>query len=155
MIIWQFHDKTWTLCLGICLFLFWYLHIWSGLYGLPTRNGKLKELDKFDAEFFGIAPKQAENMDPQLRILLEVTYEAIVDAGITFKLKGSLQQYTYMHTYIFRQNILQHIRLLHSHVIDWIRRRNQCYHNNWIARSPAMANLKTFDARFLESSVWH
>ena len=52
------------------------------MHGLPTRNGKLKELDKFDASFFGIAPKQADNMDPQLRLLLEVTYEAIVDAGM-------------------------------------------------------------------------
>ena len=52
-----------------------------GLHGLPTRNGKLKELNKFDASFFGIAPKQTDNMDPQLRLLLEVSYEAIVDAG--------------------------------------------------------------------------
>ena len=52
-----------------------------GLHGLPHRNGKLKNLDKFDASFFGVAPKQADNMDPQLRMLLEVTHEAIVDAG--------------------------------------------------------------------------
>ncbi|OCT62677.1 fatty acid synthase [Xenopus laevis] len=53
-----------------------------GLYGLPRRNGKLKELDKFDAAFFGVHPKQAHTMDPQLRLLLEICYEAIVDAGI-------------------------------------------------------------------------
>ncbi|XP_053392677.1 fatty acid synthase-like [Mercenaria mercenaria] len=53
-----------------------------GLYGLPKRSGKLKDLSKFDASFFGVHPKQANSMDPQLRILLEVTYEAIVDAGI-------------------------------------------------------------------------
>eukprot|EP00079_Xenopus_tropicalis_P028199 XP_012822994.1 PREDICTED: fatty acid synthase [Xenopus tropicalis] len=53
-----------------------------GLYGLPKRNGKLKELDKFDAAFFGVHPKQAHTMDPQLRLLLEICYEAIVDAGI-------------------------------------------------------------------------
>ena len=52
-----------------------------GLHGLPTRSGKLKDLSKFDASFFGVHPKQANNMDPQLRILLEVAYEAIVDAG--------------------------------------------------------------------------
>ncbi|XP_013778686.1 fatty acid synthase-like [Limulus polyphemus] len=52
-----------------------------GLYGLPTRCGKLKDLSKFDATFFGVHPKQAHAMDPQLRILLELTYEAIVDAG--------------------------------------------------------------------------
>ena len=30
---------------------------------------------------FGITPKQANRLDPQIRLLLEVTYEAIVDAG--------------------------------------------------------------------------
>ncbi|KAM5149351.1 fatty acid synthase isoform 2-T2 [Callospermophilus lateralis] len=54
----------------------------AGLYGLPRRSGKLKDLSKFDASFFGVHPKQAHTMDPQLRLLLEVTYEAIVDGGI-------------------------------------------------------------------------
>ncbi|XP_012511898.1 PREDICTED: fatty acid synthase [Propithecus coquereli] len=54
----------------------------AGLYGLPRRSGKLKDLSKFDASFFGVHPKQAHTMDPQLRMLLEVTYEAIVDGGI-------------------------------------------------------------------------
>ena len=51
------------------------------MYGLPKKNGKLKDLSKFDAEFFGVHPKQANTMDPQLRLLLEVTYEAIIDSG--------------------------------------------------------------------------
>ena len=49
--------------------------------GLPKRNGKIKELSKFDATFFGVHPKQATYMDPQLRILMELAYEAIIDAG--------------------------------------------------------------------------
>uniref|UniRef100_A0AAY5EZH5 Fatty acid synthase n=1 Tax=Electrophorus electricus TaxID=8005 RepID=A0AAY5EZH5_ELEEL len=53
-----------------------------GLYGLPRRNGKLKEIDRFDAGFFGVHPKQAHTMDPQLRLILEISYEAIVDGGI-------------------------------------------------------------------------
>ncbi|XP_075072878.1 fatty acid synthase [Mixophyes fleayi] len=53
-----------------------------GLYGLPKRNGKLKEINKFDASFFGVHPKQAHTMDPQLRLLLEICYEAIVDGGV-------------------------------------------------------------------------
>lgn len=52
------------------------------MYGLPTRSGKLKDISKFDASFFGVHPKQANGMDPQLRMLLEVTYEALVDAGV-------------------------------------------------------------------------
>ncbi|KAL6267202.1 hypothetical protein P5V15_000279 [Pogonomyrmex californicus] len=54
----------------------------AGIFGLPHRCGKIKDLSHFDAAFFGIHSKQAHAMDPQLRILLEVTYEAIVDAGV-------------------------------------------------------------------------
>ncbi|XP_067928936.1 fatty acid synthase-like [Watersipora subatra] len=53
----------------------------SGIHGLPSRSGKLKDLSKFDATFFGVHAKQAARMDPQLRMLLEVTFEAIVDSG--------------------------------------------------------------------------
>ncbi|XP_070596224.1 fatty acid synthase [Erythrolamprus reginae] len=53
-----------------------------GIYGLPKRNGKLKEISKFDATFFGVHAKQAHTMDPQLRLLLEVSYEAILDGGV-------------------------------------------------------------------------
>ena len=52
-----------------------------GLWGLPKKNGKLKDLTKFDAGFFGVHHKQAIRMDPQVRILLELTYEAVIDAG--------------------------------------------------------------------------
>lgn len=51
-------------------------------YNLPRRIGKIKNLENFDASFFGVNFTQAHVTDPQLRILLEVTYEAIVDAGI-------------------------------------------------------------------------
>lgn len=59
-----------------------YLKICLGLYGLPKRNGKLKDLSKFDASFFGVHAKQADVMDPNLRLLLELTHEAIIDAGM-------------------------------------------------------------------------
>ncbi|MEJ2611175.1 MAG: SDR family NAD(P)-dependent oxidoreductase [Candidatus Thiodiazotropha sp.] len=51
------------------------------LFALPERYGQMPNVDKFDADLFGIHPKQAHSMDPQLRILLEVAYEAILDAG--------------------------------------------------------------------------
>ncbi|XP_010886932.2 fatty acid synthase [Esox lucius] len=61
-----------------------------GLYGLPKRNGKLKDISRFDAAFFGVHPKQAHTMDPQLRLMLEITYEAIVDGGLNpTELRGS------------------------------------------------------------------
>ncbi|XP_076649208.1 fatty acid synthase-like [Halictus rubicundus] len=54
----------------------------AGIYGLPKGTGKLKDIQHFDATFFGVHAKQAHLMDPQIRLLLEATYEAIVDAGI-------------------------------------------------------------------------
>jgi fatty acid synthase, animal type len=62
----------------------------SGLYGLPSRNGTLKDISRFDSEVFGIHAKQVENMDPQSRLLLEVTYEAICDSGVNpTEIRGS------------------------------------------------------------------
>ncbi|XP_047465414.1 LOW QUALITY PROTEIN: fatty acid synthase [Mugil cephalus] len=61
-----------------------------GLYGLPKRNGKLKDISHFDAAFFGVHPKQANTMDPQLRLMLEIAYEAIIDGGLNpASLRGS------------------------------------------------------------------
>jgi acyl transferase domain-containing protein len=39
-------------------------------------------IDRFDNTFFNIAPLEVEAMDPQQRILLEVSYEAVENAGV-------------------------------------------------------------------------
>ena len=50
---------------------------------LCTLNGSfLEEIRTFDNRFFGISSQEARGMDPQQRILLQVVYEAIEDAGM-------------------------------------------------------------------------
>ncbi|WP_141755444.1 polyketide synthase, partial [Mycolicibacterium grossiae] len=49
-----------------------------------TRWGTfLDDLPGFDAEFFGVSPREAELMDPQQRLALEVSWEALEHAGVT------------------------------------------------------------------------
>ncbi|EEP74861.1 polyketide synthase, partial [Micromonospora sp. ATCC 39149] len=54
-----------------------------------SRWGSFIEADRFDATFFGIAPREARWLDPQLRLLLEVTHAAVEDAGYGRRLHGS------------------------------------------------------------------
>jgi len=49
---------------------------------VPRRQGQVKNLNRFDAGFFGIHNKQAAVMDPQQKMVLEASYEAIIDAGM-------------------------------------------------------------------------
>ena len=53
----------------------------TSLFEVPERFGNINNLNKFDAEYFGINSKQAELIDPQLRILLKLSIEPILDAG--------------------------------------------------------------------------
>ncbi len=63
----------------------------SGVPNSSCRFGAyLDELDLFDAPFFRISPVEAERLDPQQRMMLEVSWQALEDAGMDPEsLKGS------------------------------------------------------------------
>ena len=58
---------------------------------MTTRHGAfLADVDCFDADLFGISPREAASMDPQQRLVLEVGWEALEDAGkAPLELSGS------------------------------------------------------------------
>ena len=58
--------------------------------GLLNSGGFINNVANFDADYFGIAPFEAQQMDPQQRLFLEVAMEALDSAGLTrAKLAGS------------------------------------------------------------------
>lgn len=58
---------------------------------VARRGGFLHDMADFDAEFFGMSPREALATDPQQRLLLETTYSLIERAGIApSSLRGTL-----------------------------------------------------------------
>ncbi|WP_447008064.1 type I polyketide synthase [Saccharothrix isguenensis] len=54
---------------------------WAARDGIG-RGGFLDGVDRFDADFFSLSPREAAATDPQQRLALELAWEAAEDAGI-------------------------------------------------------------------------
>jgi amino acid adenylation domain-containing protein len=79
-----------------------------------SARGVLEGVELFDAAFFGITPKEAQLMDPQQRVLLEVAWEALEDAGCdATRYPGTIGVFAgkYNNTY-FSQNVQAHPELI-------------------------------------------
>lgn len=70
----------------MCAHIYLYIYTLSLEYpDLPRRMGVINNITKFDADFFGLSFEQAHTLALETRILLEHSYEAIIDAGINPK----------------------------------------------------------------------
>ncbi|KAF3052349.1 hypothetical protein E8E11_010530 [Didymella keratinophila] len=67
---------------------------WEGVYRPDGLHGPIKthsgcsldeNIREFDPDFFKLLPAEAENLDPQHRLLLENVYEAIESTGLRLK----------------------------------------------------------------------
>ncbi|KTC78096.1 type I polyketide synthase [Legionella brunensis] len=107
--------------------------IWDKNF-VPVR-GILTDIDKFDANFFGFNPIDASITDPQQRVFLECTWEALEHAGVapaklnskTISMFAGMADSTYLHENLLKNN--------------WFCKEHDRFHNR-IASSSGMLSTQ-------------
>lgn len=121
-------------------------------FGVPEQSlqhpkylkarGRLKTPFDFDAEFFGYSPREAEFMDPQHRLFLECSHEALEDAGYDpFRYWGNIGIYGGTGDTSYLQHILNN-----AEDIPATARETQVFFGNYrdfmVTRAAYKLNLK-------------
>ncbi|HWF17729.1 MAG TPA: amino acid adenylation domain-containing protein, partial [Verrucomicrobiae bacterium] len=88
--------------------------------GYVAARGILEKADWFDAAFFGMNPKEAEVTDPQQRLFLEASWEALENAGYApSQFQGSIGVYAGMGNNTYYLNNL-HSRPDLVQLVGWL-----------------------------------
>ncbi len=82
---------------------------------VARQAGFITDIDKFDNGFFGISPREAAQMDPQHRLLLEVSWEALDDAGIPLGSIAGSRTAVFMGVSAHEYGLLQTIESIGTH----------------------------------------
>ena len=82
------------------------------------KGGFLQEkLDEFDSQFFGISPREAASLDPQQRLILELAWEALEDAGVPLQTVSGANVGVYVGCFTLDNKMIQ-LSPLNRHLIE-------------------------------------
>ena len=85
---------------------------------VAKQAGFIKAIDCFDYGFFNLSPREASQIDPQHRILLEVAWEALEDAGIVLDQIAGSPTGVFMGISSHEYGLLQTIETISTHSVS-------------------------------------
>ena len=85
---------------------------------VAKQAGFIKAIDCFDYGFFNLSPREASQIDPQHRILLEVSWEALEDAGVVLDQIAGSPTGVFMGISSHEYGLLQTIETISTHSVS-------------------------------------